>query len=489
MTVTVSPLWRFLVTDLGGSSITLLDHLASDRTVTPKLNDPMEITGTVPSDSDYVQRLHTDNFPLVSEGVRQLYCFRRESETKPYYTVRGSGLIMQIQDASNTGDARSRFTSWDPWQYLYSRPCLQSALADDPDPGELIPSTNQLYPASVGADQIVIDMLFNMLTYADFTAPTAAQEAFLDWGITGFYTGTIETCPGFTGGWPVQQGTSVGQALKDLCDSGYLDIVFEPIYDPSNRPGILSQVSIYQQTVDSVGNITKMGAGSFQYNAVFAWDRPGRNMVTVDNLYDGTGRANHIQYYNGQGGPPVTPLTDPDSIALYGEYWAQQFFPANTEAVAVNAVAAMQLALRKTFKETLTVSPSAERAPEPFVDYYIGDAVPVYVGLGQRGTTPGDSRMRQSLPPGYTGAAPSPDPFTIVWQRIYGIPVNIDDNSTELVQELIVGPVGAPPPAPGSGNQAPAGMAAGGAAIGAERRGRTQNISTTTITPGGVNPG
>jgi hypothetical protein len=32
------------------------------------------------------------------------------------------------------------------------------------------------------------------------------------------------------------------------------------------------------------------------------------------------------------------------------------------------------------------------------------------------------------------------------WQRIYGIPVEIDDNGVETVRELLVGPIGEPPP-------------------------------------------
>ena len=129
MTSTISPLWRYLVTNLSGSAITLLDSLASERMVTPKLNEPLEMSGTVPSDSDYVKRTHTDGFPLLAEGVRQLYGFRRESDVSPYYKIRASTLIMQVNDASGTGDARSRFTGWDPWQYLFSRPVLQSPLA------------------------------------------------------------------------------------------------------------------------------------------------------------------------------------------------------------------------------------------------------------------------------------------------------------------------------------------------------------------------
>jgi hypothetical protein len=441
VTSLISPLWRFLVTDLDGKGITLLDSLASDRMVTPKLSEPLEVSGTVPSDSDYVNRVHTDGFPLLAEGVRQLYCFRREEDTPPYYTPRASALIMQVDDASHSDDARSRFTAWDPWQYLFSRPVLQSALATVGDKqgvtGDLITSANMLYPATMTADEIVTDILFVMLSSGDVTAPAAALQGFVDWGLSGFYTGTIETCAKFDahppedkGGFPIQQFTSVGQALLDLVSTGYLDLVFEPIYDPISRPGLLCQLSIYSQTVDDgTGEIIKLGAGTYRYSAVFAWDRPGRSMVGVDNLFDGVGRANRIQYFNGQGGPPVyrlgppakVPIADAASIATYGEYWTQQAFPAATQAVAIRAVAGLQLALRKTFKETLTVNPAPERSPEPFVDYYLGDGVRVFVS----------DNMRQDL----TG-----------WQRIYGIPVEIDDNGVETVRELLVGPIGEPPP-------------------------------------------
>jgi len=467
--------WRFAVTDLQGETLTILDHLASERTVTPMLNEPLQVTGTVPSDSPEVNMLHTDNLPFLAEGVRQLYCFRRESNVTPYYTIRASTLIMQVGDASRSDDARSRFTAWDPWQYLFSRPVLQSSLAvvvnpqDVPTPGvdgQLIPAQRLLYPSTMRADEIILDILVTTAAFADITAPAAAIEMFIDYNNTGFYTGTIEQCAKFSTGFPIQQGTSVGQALKDMCDTGYVDIVLEPIYDPANRPGILCQLSIYAQSVVN-GEITKLGAGSYNYAAQFAWDRPGRSLVGFDDLFDGTGRANHIQYYTGSGGPSITAANDAASIAKYGEYWAQSqsFFPAVSAAEidSVKAIARMQLALRKTFKQTLTVNPAPERSPDPFVDYYLGDGVPVFIGRPQQddpSTAPvvgvyrlGDSRSRQTLPPGYTGVPPSPNPLMLVWQRVYGIPIDIDDNGVETVRELIVGPVGAPPPPAGAGGQ------------------------------------
>ena len=372
----VLPLWRFLITDLGGVGITLLDHLASDRMVTLKLNEAAEVTGTVPSDSDYVNRLHTDGFPLLSEGVRQLYCFRRESETPPYYTIRASTLVMQMNDAAASDDARSRFTAWDPWQYMMMRPVLQSSAATGGTyvDGDLIDSAGLIYGAAQTAGAIALDMINTTIAFADAGAPAAAQLLFLrtitNDGLTDPFGGT---------GYKIEQGTSLGQALQDLCATGYMDILLTPVYD-SASPGALCDLDILSQSSPY------LGAGVFNYNAIFAWDMPGRSVTGIDDMFDGLGRANVVQFYNSQGGPAVTQQTDATSIASYGEYWAQQFFPAQTEAVAVVAMAQQQLELRKNYKQTLTINPAPTRAPDPFVDYGLGDRVPVYASNRLRQT-------------------------------------------------------------------------------------------------------
>jgi len=452
MTNFLSPLWRFIVTDLAGNTITVLDHVTSERRVTPKLNEPLELSGTVPSDSQIVNVLHTDNLPYLAEGVRQIYGFRRESDSLPYYTIRAATLVLQIDDSAQSGDARSRFTAWDPWQYLFSRPVLCSpSVASCGSPGALLGPDGLVYDTTWTADAIILDMLNTAIAYADPTAPYASQAMFLN-----ILDGVMETCPTFAApGWKIQQGTSIGQAFLDLAATGNCDIVLSPLYDPTLWPGYLCTLNIYSPTTASRNSKAAVGgAGEYEFSAIFAWDQPGRSMVGVENFYDGTGRANTVQYYYGQGGPPATRQTDAASIARYGEYWTQQFFPAQPSAKpAVTALAAEQLVLRKNYKQTLTVNPAPERSPEPFVDYQIGDAVPVFVGTVQQGAYAlGDNSMRQSLPPGYTGAVPSPDPLILYWQRVYGIPVEIDDNGVETVRELIVGPIGSPPPiAPASG--------------------------------------
>lgn len=449
----VSPLWRYGVTTLAGETLVFLDKLASERIITPKLNQPLDTTCTVPSDNPLVNMLHTDGYPFVAEGVRQLYCFRRESDVEPYYTIRGSTLILQVDDAARSDDARTRISAWDPWQYLFFRPL--SVPGGETDISHIVPEGGYIYPATMEVGDMVVDIFTRMLDNADPTAPPAAQPGFVDFGQTGFYTLVVPTTATLSDGFSVQAGANVGQTLQDLCATGAIDLEFRPIYDPINRPGILCELYIWSQSAPYTG------MGDYNYEAVFSWDKPGRSTVGMDDLFDGTLRANSIEFFNGQGGPSTPLQTDPVSIATYGEYWSLQFFPAQTQAAAVIAIAAEQLALRSLYKQTLTVNPAPERAPEPFVDYYLGDRVPIYAS----------NRLRQALPPAGSQYA---------FQRVYEIPVEIDDNGTETVRQLVVGPIGPPPPVVGpEALGRSGGSAGGGVALGAGIRGRTR--STTAV--------
>ena len=442
--------WRFLVTGVGGGGISILDHLATGRIITPKLNEPLEVSGVVSSENPSVNQVRADNLPFVAEGARQLYCFRRESNEAPYYTIRASTLIMQVDDAAVSNAATTRFTAWDPWMYMFSRPVLQSDFANgnkytgeaDYINGTPIGGNGLIYGPNQTTAAIVLDMIATTQAYpsgADelgnpiaSAAPPSAQDCFID-ATTLPPNGTFSPVGNFFGpyGYKIEQGTSLGQALQDMCSTGKMDIVFHPIYDPIVRPGILCEVELMSQESSDVASQTDRGAGIINYSAIFAWDRPGRSTTGMDNLYDGTGRANVIQGYNGQGGPPVPLQTNVDSIKIYGDYWAQPFFPKQPSEGAAVSLAQEQLELRANGKQTLTVNPAAGRAPDPFLDYNIGDIVPVYAS----------TQMRQAMPP---DPSPALNPPVIAWQRIYGIPIEIDDNGSETVRQLIVGIVGGP---------------------------------------------
>jgi len=193
-------------------------------------------------------------------------------------------------------------------------------------------------------------------------------DAGVAYGGTAFYTGTLETGAGMQVSTTIQQGLSVGQAWQQLAATGKCDIVLDPIYDPFNRPNYLVQLNVYEQ------------AGAINDSAIFAWNLPGRSLVGINRQQEGSVRANVVAFQAGQGGSggAATVQTATDSVTKFGEYWAQQFFPGVTDVNGVLDLATQQLSLRKNGRQTVTFRPAPERSPRPWVDYGLGDRVPVW---------------------------------------------------------------------------------------------------------------
>lgn len=385
--------WRFVVTELDMTTLTFLDRLAENRTVVYTLNAPAVATGNVPSDNPQVNILAGDGDPYVSYSNRLLFGFRREGGTPPW-VCRFAGILMQLEDAASTDVPSSLYIAYDPWQYLLSRPVRTETYAL-PGPGGLTFDS-----ADWTLDQIAQALI-------DRTVVTDGSV------YTDIIGGTIESI-GFTGKITFQQGTSVGDALTQICNLGLCDIWFSPLYDPVGNPGIIALLNVFIQQ------------GATRNNAIFAWDAPSKSLIGISRLLDGAQLANEIQFYNGQGGPPVTLQTGATSIAKYGKYWAQQFFPAQVATVAVESMAAQQLLLRQLGRRTVAINPAPERSPDPFTEYFLGDLCPIYA----------TKRLRQTLP-----APGEPTNYT----RIYGIPVTIPNDAPETIAQLLTSPDGFTP--------------------------------------------
>jgi hypothetical protein len=365
----IAPLWRYFIAALDGSGITDFSKLASDRQIEVILNAPLSMRGTVPSDSPQVWLPYAgDGYddPYLSEGTRLLWGFRRESETAPYYTVRGATLVQLVQDSAQQDDARTAFQGWDPWHYMFSRP-VQNFDGSLPGPNGISFTATEV--------ATIIEVLLNNTFINDghtfIDVPDLMPNGDVNSGASGFWTGTIETGAGMTIDINFAQGTSVGEAMQQLANLGVCDIVLKPIYDPMNRPNFLVGLNVYAQ------------AGVVNDAAIFAWNLPGRSLVGLDRQQDGSVRANKVKFFAGQGGSAtggqtIAVQTDAASVTKYGEYWAQQFFPGQIDATAVLSLAQEQLALRKTGRQTVTFQPSPGRSPRPWQDYGLGDRVPVW---------------------------------------------------------------------------------------------------------------
>jgi len=408
------PPWRWVVTDLETNTLTFLDRLAMEVTVSYALNKGSTAKLSIPSANPEVNILHTDGDPFVSEGNRLLYGFRREGGTEEghpeLWRVRFAGKILQVEDTGETENARTIITAFDPWHLLYQRP-MKNIDNEFPDKAGFFSfdDTQVGVICRVFLRNTIVNDGSGLNDHGDLgidmgDGPTSDLEpAYGDLPGTPYWDGEYENTT--QRDVDCQQGMAVGEVWDQQLETGALDILMTPIYDPVNRPGYMVDLSIFEI------------AGTERDDAIFAWDKPSRNLVGIDSLRDGTKRANTIRYYSDQGGAASgtgIPQSYGPSIIKYGETWHQQFFPDRIEPV-VNALATLQLLLMENGIHTVTMTPSPERMPFLFTEFWLGDTFPVYAS----------SNLRQSI---------------AGFQRLYGVVLSIDENSYEQVPQLLVSP-------------------------------------------------
>jgi hypothetical protein len=397
--------WRFIFTDIpipgsggsvGGQTTTWADSVTRNRQIVYTLDQASVITCDVDSSSNQVNLISFDGFTEVSQTKRLIYAFRREA-TDPLHpwVCRAAGIVMVPEDQADTDVPLTHLTAYDPWKYLEGRPVM--------DEDGNLPGPYGFQYLGLRGDQIVTEILKATIesTFGGF--------CFVDAGVanggTAFYSGTIEETLQIN--FDVQQGTSVADAWTQVCESGFLDIVLTPIYDPVNRPGYTHELNVYNL------------AGSDQPTAVMGWDQMNRSLSSIDRLHDATpgNFADVVQYYVGQGGPPAPLEMNDAAIAAFGYYWSTQFFPDQTipSAQIVTALAQQALTLSKQGQRTTTVNLTPERSPIVFLDYNLGDRVPIYASNQLRTSSAG-------------------------YQRVQAIPIIITDDGIEEVQGLLCSP-------------------------------------------------
>ncbi len=406
----LGPPWRWVVTDLDSVTITFLDKLAAEATMTYKLDGGATAKLTVPSDNPEVNILHTDGEPFVSEGNRLLYGFRREGDS-PLWVCRFAGKILLVEDSGLAEDARTMITAFDPWHLLYQRPMVNFDgefpdkagffSFDDTQTGVI--ALTFLRDTIVNSGDVGIDMGDKDFASVDDMPGTTYWGHPYQAVWSGRTKSKYETTTQID--TDCQQGMMVGEVWDQQVQTGTLDILLTPIYDPVNRPGMMAEISIYER------------AGVPAADAVFSWDLAGRNLKAINSVKDGTKRANTIRYYQNQGGGPVNagiPISYGPSILKYGETWHTQFFPSRNEE-AILALEQLQLDLMQDGIHTVAITPAPERMPFLFTEWWLGDTVPVFASSKLRAPIAG-------------------------FQRIYGIVLTVDANSYEQVPQVLVSP-------------------------------------------------
>lgn len=369
--------WSFVLCDLAGNPITILDNVATGRQITYTLNRPAQVQFVVPSDSPRANLTHTDGDPYLNEMNRVLKCYRLEQSG---WVLRFAGIVFQIQDEADETSARSSVTAYDPSQVLYQRLCMS---------GDGVIRTLATADFYDGRGSMIAKNL------VDFNVSNTGQ-AFIDTTGGYFATTTTQTVT-------FEEGYTVGQALETLTETGTMDVVFDPLDDTA---GLFATMSV-------VGK-----RGNDNTSAIFGYDTVNYAVKSMRRLKDGTVMSNdvHVAGDRPDKGTQWTTATaqSRDSQGKYG--WYQSWRPADPDITSsdfLTFLASEELNFRKNPREQLSITPFPERGPIPFNDYFVGDTIYFYCS----------ENVRQSI----QGS-----------QRVYGMTVNVEDNGYESMGEIVV---------------------------------------------------
>lgn len=407
-----APEWRHVITDLETTTLTFLDRLAIDGRVDYDLNTPSQLSFRVPSASPEVNILHDDDFPFVAEGVRLCYSFRRDGSGQggsAPWGVRHAGHVLLIEDEGDPDTAMSQVTVFDPWQYLYARPCV------DDDGCALPPGQGYTHLAQPAAE-IALYYLTNAITCSNLPFHPGIDAGVIYAG-TAFYNGYL-TDDSQPIDYNVQRGKSVGELFEDMAALGLLDFEFVPIYDPDNRPGYVSELNIYAQPTDD-----DAPRGHPMPDAIFSWDKPPRTLSGMNRRLDGRERANVITFFDASGTEvDGSPLSDQNSMDLFGIYHATQQFPDMPVNEGAYHWAVGQLLLRARGRRDVIPIASPQQPPLIWDEFFVGDRVPCYAS----------SRLRQVVP------SLDPNDGDGAYHRVVGITLELDPE--EQMTEVRVQP-------------------------------------------------
>ena len=414
--------WRWIVTDLAGATITFLDPLAMNRQITYTLNDAAVATCDLPADNPEIN-ISQGGEPFVSFANKLLYAFRREQPgTSQPWVCRFAGVIEELNDeiTPQVDAPVTHLTAYDPWHYLDSMPVINNAVNLGQLPGQggvTFPANGDWTPAKIVVTLIQDGVLHNVLEGG--AMPFAPQYCYIDTQSGHVPPNVPDPTSPIIESVNFQQGMSIGDALRQMTTDGLCDIIFTPIYpmvttgphDPSY--GALCKLNIYAL------------AGSDQNAAIFAWDKPSNSLNGLNRLENASTMGNHAMLAAGSAGIPTVASPNAQSTQKYGPYWYIDSVTGKLAYPGVVQVLAQAQVLQRAYGQpTLAIDPAPELSPIPFLDYNLGDNVPVYAS----------SRFREPI-------APVLNEFGTAWDglgRVWSIPITMPDDAPETVTQMVV---------------------------------------------------
>lgn len=390
--------WRGLLTDTNSGTLTVLDHRSTGTEMLFTLGAPASCTGQVAADDPEINLPYpdADSPAYLTNNRRLLYMLRREppaSDLIPPYVCRFGGIVMSVEDEA--GDApTTRFVAYDPWQLLMNRPVRDPATGDLPGENGLTFKASDNWRWN--------EIITNLLDISLVVDGEHHIETF------GTSYPLVEECDIIASDVTFSQGLSLGEAWQQMVDTGYVEILLPPIYDPFGSPGKVTQIQVAPKV------------GSLKADVIMGWDIGGNTVTDISRLIDGTRLANRVAYFAGQVAAPIQ--SDAASRAAYGDYFSQQHFPDQTDVTLVAAMAFAQLTLRKNGAKTLNFGPAPERSDLVLRDYGLGDYLAVWASRN----------LRDPIHINYDDFDPD-NPGACGYQRVFSVPIQVDNNGVTKV--------------------------------------------------------
>lgn len=363
--------WQFIVCDANGVAIADVSRVTWGKRLSWRLDRSWFASARIPGDDPLRRILHTDGHPYISAGRRVLKCYRLESGR---WVLRFAGRILQVEDDGDADETWTAFTAYDPWTTLYRRVVRNAGGSR---------ATDVIFAAQAG-NVLAKALVDRTIAYAGACGITTSSADCV------FETTTNQELP-------LPQGTSVATALEMLCDTGLMDVYLRPV---DRQDGILVEMNVYNSFGD------ERAEAAFAYpGTIERWRR----------LIDATELANDIDIFYGTRPAKAkdwkrSAHTDATSITAFGRWEDTRVFEGAKLGQA-QSIGTLELALRRNPRETLSITPLPERAPLPFLEWFLGDEIPVST----------DDSTGQAL----SGV-----------QRVYGFTLEIDDDGFERITDI-----------------------------------------------------
>lgn len=393
--------YTYELLDRDGTSLGDLTSVCKDRTRLPLLNGPQIVGGKVPSWHELVNTLHTDGLPLLTEG------YRRVAVSKDA-TLVFDGIVWHVEDEGDENECWTTFSALDPMGAFWPRRAARDADGDLSYPTFMQDFTTG--PA------IMAEIVANSITWE---------------GELGLAVGTAAAGGADLSGAPVDWPSSIGDVFSLLAKTGELDAIVTPggagrtmgtvdFYNGDYGTDRTATVSFSYAPGTGVGNVSRFKRTGDMDQIL------NKYVKYLGPKYDEQHYAGNVQIDDpGLPDPPFSTvntriLASRSDLSVFHGWEIIDDEYANALRGLHERSWLMESWLRAIPRELVFLTPSKKGALAPAgyagfdsSDFGIGDLVGLEVSAKARKAS--------------SGAV-----------RVYGIPITIEDDGSETIEELIL---------------------------------------------------